>query len=336
MADERPSAYYEPTDAGGRRLVIRGHALGTCAWELIATLQGFEPQPWPERILRAFKEGEVAEPLILQRLVDIGWVLDDSWTQRTLELSCGTGRIVRLHPDGAGCPATQPTTPHAIEAKALHNSTWQSFRRHGVRGIGHGYDWQFSAEMAAARMPLAVVALNKGETPDENGKRPECADEGQLHFEFLNDPPHSRADILKRVRMIAEAADGDNVVQSGRPCDNPQQWPCRFYHLRPEPEKDQGYAVDPAEADEYERYCRAYDTAKRLENRAKTMKEGARDALLKLAGNRDEMFTDLFELTVVGGENTKTDWAAMRAAGVDVEQYQTKEPKSKSVRVTRR
>lgn len=331
-----PSVYFERTPAGGRLLVVRGSALGTCLWELVAIGQGLEPQPYPARIQRAFREGRDGEAAILARLVDMGWVLDPSWAQRIVELSCGTGRVVRLHPDAAGCPATQPTTPHVVEVKRLHNSTWQSFRRHGVKGIGHGYDWQFSVEMAGTKMPLAIVAENKGETPDENGKRPECADQGQIHIEFVTEPPHTRAAVVRRVREIAEVAEGEDITYTGRPCDNPKQWPCRFNHLRPTPEKDHGFAVDPAEMDEYERYCRAYDRAKMLEGKAKGMKDNAKVELLRLAGDRPEMFTDLYDLTVVGGESTKTDWAAMRADGVEVEKYQTKEPKAASVRVTRR
>lgn len=239
-----PSVYFEQGPAGEALLVVRGSSLGTCLWELVAIGQGLEPLPYPDRLLRAFKEGREAEPGILARLEEAGWVLDPTWAQRTLELKCGGSRIVRLHPDAAGCPATQPTVPHVIEAKALHNSSWLSFRRHGIEGLGHGYDWQFACEMFASGLPLAVVALNKGETPDANGERPPCDHEGELHFEFVTDPPHSRANVIRRVRELAQAIDGSEIMTTGRPCDNPKQWPCNFRHLRPEPEKDDGYAVD--------------------------------------------------------------------------------------------
>lgn len=332
---QAPAAHFEQTSAG-RLLVVRGSALGTCLWELVAIGQGLEPLPWPGRILRAFREGREGEAAVLGRLEALGWVLDPSWSQRTVEVLCGPGRVVRLHPDAAGTPAVMPTTPHVVEVKRLHNQTWQAFRRHGVAGIGHNYDWQFSAEMLATRFPLAIVAENKGETPDENGKRPPCPDEGQLHIEFVTEPPHSRAEVIRRVRKLADAIDGEDIMVTGRPCDDPSQWPCRFIHLRPQPEKDDGYPVNTDDVGEFERYCRAYDRAKVLEGRAKSMKDNAKVGLLRLAGDEELLFTDQFALTVVGGESTKTDWAAMRADGIDVDRYQTKEPRAQSVRVGRR
>lgn len=329
--DNRPAVYEE-----NGLLVVRASALGSCLWELIATAQGLEPQPWPQNILRAFDEGHDREQPTLDRLESEGWRLDKSWAQREVDVRVGGNRVVRVHPDSAGFPPSQPTTQYGIEVKWLHNSSWSAWRRHGKAAANTQQKWQFSCEMAATRLPLVVVVGNKGETPDENGVRPPCPHEGELHFEFYDEPPFSLGDIIKRVKELHDAATSGHIVASERPCDTPSQYPCRFIHLRPEPEH-QGVAVPEADAEEFERWASAYERHARLEKEHKSGREEARDQLTKLAGKADDLFTNRWAVHLSRGESTTTNWKQLCADnGIDeevIDKYRKSTPKTPTVSV---
>lgn len=333
--DNRPSVYLD-----GDVLVVRASALGTCAWELIAQLQGQEPLPWPDRMLRAFKEGHDGEAGVLAKLEKLGWILNPFWAQRECDLTVGSGRLVRCHPDSAGYPATQPTTAHLIEVKRLHDSTCSNIQRHGIKALSDGYKWQISVEMAVSKMPLVLVIENKGLTPDANGKRPACAREGALHFEFITEPPYSFMDIVKRVAMIASEAAGPIITTTGRPCDNPKQYPCRFRHLRPEPEGEVGVAVADDVAAEYDTAAQDLVRYAEIEKRAGEMRTRARDTLIRLAGTNDDLFSDHFDVHLARGDSRRTDWKALCAdqeiSDETVEKYVSSSPKTPTVSVKER
>lgn len=330
--DNRPAVY---EDNG--LLIVRASALGSCLWELIAVAQGHEPLPWPARMLRAFGEGHDREEPTLRGLEQEGWRLEWSWAQKEIDLRVGGNRVVRVHPDCAGYPTTQPTTPHCLEVKWLHNSSWSNWRRHGIKAATEGQKWQFSAEMAATRMPLCIIVGNKGETPDEEGNRPPCAHEGELHFEFLTEPPYSLGDIIKRVKELHDVAMSGDVVTAGRPCDNPKQYPCRFNHLRPEPEGQEGVPVGPADLEEFEMWSARYDLHSRLEKQHKDGRIEARDALFKLAGDAEDLFTDRCHVHIAKGTTTTTNWKQLAADhGIDedeIRKYQTTSDKAPTVTV---
>lgn len=293
-ADERPAAYWENPDSGeivpgppdspeNHRMVVRASGLGQCTWELAALLQGHTPEPHPQAIQLAFLAGRIAEGVVLERLYgpELRWEPDENAAQAEGQLAVGRNRIVRFHPDGVATSHLDGVR-RIIEVKALSRANFERARVHGVHSLGYGYDWQASVQMHALRLPLVYVLLEK---PD--GFNPEDPDldalrGANLAMQYVDEPPRSRAEIVQRVKEIYDAAVGDDVVLSGRPCDRPDQWPCLFRSLRPEPE-DALPAPPDSHVEEVELLIRRYLEGKATEERGKQQKEQARAALLEIA-----------------------------------------------------
>lgn len=339
MGDDRPAVY---TEEGGLT-VVRASSLGYCLWELVAILQGHQPEPWPENVIRAMQEGTDGEAGVLARLVDAGWKLEADFAQQTFELACGPGIVVRYHPDGAGLPATQPTVRHLVEVKRLHRQSFHKIRRHGAGGLPPAYLWQVSAMMVNQRCPAVVVVENKGGTPDENGVRPEYPDDGELEFVWLDEPPRSWAQIIRRVRQIRDLAAGDDITTTDMACEQPDQWPCRFRELRPEPETPVAVPV-PGEMK-----ARFEEAAKLLDSAGYAKKEGARwekeaKTVLEpmLADTKEQrLSTEVWESWLQpNGTYVVTNWEelgkALAEAGLSLANFQEERSKAKTVKVRQR
>jgi len=326
--DGRPSAYWELpdgtiTDVWGAgdddaRMVVRASALGHCLWELAAHLQGHAPQPYPEAILKAFKAGHDAEPQVLNRLyTTLGWKLSPDHpvaAQKAGELRVGGNRIVRFHPDDVAIPPKTnniPPGPRLVEVKALSDDNWERARAKGVGSLPYGYDWQLAAMMLALKLPAAWVLLNK--------------ETGNLAFKFVETPPRKLAEIVTRVKQVHEIAIGEDLATSGRPCDRPDQWPCLYRHLRPEPEGEVIPEIPDAQLDEFTILSNRYLTSARHEKSYREQKDQARLALLELAakaGLDTGMKSSKFQVRITKSQRTSLDRGAMVDAGIDLTEYE--------------
>lgn len=336
--DNWPSAYTE-----GDLLVLRGSAFGSCLWELVATAQGYEPEPWPENMLRAFQEGHDGEQAVLDRLTGLGWVLEPDFTQSEHELACGPGVVLRFHPDAGGFPALVPNIWHLVEVKRLHQSTFRKIRRHGQAALGSSYLWQVSSMMTKLGAPCVVVIENKGGTPDpETGEREPADDDGELEFVWINEPPFNRAEIVKRARQVLKLTKGEDLPATEEPCEQPDQWPCRFSAIRPEPPKEIGTAVPPADQDEFETLCAAFDTSAERERQHRKTKDKAKAGLQGLFWEdiqrlHSETWVSWLQptgsVTTLDEDRLAKDMAEV---GLNLADYQTTKPKNPSLKVERR
>lgn len=339
--DNRPAAYWEADgevvigppmdDPSTYLMVVRASALGKCLWELAAMLQGHEPEPVPPAIMRAFTAGHVCEPYVLERLYgpDFKWVRDEGAAQAQGELAVGSGRVVRFHPDDVAV-SHRDGVRRIVEVKALSRSNFERARSHGPHALGYGYDWQLSAQMHALKLPAVYLLLEKPDGFDPDNFDPDVLRKANLAMHFVDTPPHSRAEIVKRVKEIYDVAVGDDLMTSGRPCDNPAQWPCAFRHLRPEPEGDAIPDVPDTQADEFKVLVTRYMGAAKLEKNYKEQKEQARVALLDLAAEaglapsdpepgsptNGGMRSEHYRVRINRSVGKKIDKAAMKADGV--------------------
>lgn len=339
QGDNRPPAYHE-----GDLLVVRASALGSCLWELIACAQGHEPSPPPERLQRAFDEGHAAEPVILARLEKDGWKLRGA--QKEGNLKVGRNRVVRYHLDSLGMSPSDSQTERVVEAKALSDSNWLQAQRNGIETL-YEYGLQMSTmqwgEGTNGPKPGVWVALNKGGPIGDDGEHEDTPHKGELLIQFIDRPIHSLAEIVQRIRAVADGVAEGDVVMSGRPCDDPSQYPCRFLHLRPEEEPaDKGpVTLDP---EVWASLAADYDAQRVAEAKAKKAKERARDEMKRLAreaagaGDGDptpELISDEWEVVWEQGSRFSLDESAMAIDGINVGKYKT-EKMYESIKVKRR
>lgn len=328
MGDDRPPVYYELDDEGNTNLIIRTSAIGsTCLWELVAAGQGYEMSPVPDTLQRAFDEGNMLEPLIIGMLESKGWTVTDR--QAEGELVIEPGLTIRYHPDGKAYHLTHNESARVLEVKALSNALWQTAARHSVGKVFAEYDWQLSVMMHQSRLPGLWVAFNKG-----NADGSPCTDQGKLLFERVDRPPISLDEITTKAQLIKSQVEGEDLLVSGRPCDDPTHYPCRFLYIRPEPEED-NLAIDqptiltvPDELkDEVDHLVKEYLVFKGQADEAKIRQDAAKTRLIEIAGNSKKMLTDKFIIPVVNGSNTSPDWAAMPQALKDeVNKYKKTTP----------
>lgn len=309
VGDNRPPVYWE-----GDTLIIRASAIGTsCLWELVAAGQGYDPYPLPDVLVRAFREGHELEPVVVERLKQehryqfVSHQMEGNWL-------VAPGIIIRYHPDGLLRDAV-------VEIKALGNELWQKAVRSSVGKTIDEYPWQASVMMHDTGLPLIWVAYNKGTPPiNDMGDRELCADVGKLHFETLNAPPISRAEITEKALLVRDLIQGPDIILSGRGCDDFEHWPCRYTQLRPQPTGEEGKKVNVrrvksvGESDrvEVDRLAREYVYYKGVLDESTAKLENAKSLLLAQVGEDEKgLETDQWIIPVVHGSVTFTDWQAM-------------------------
>ncbi len=318
--DNRPPVYYE-----GDTLIIRASALGnSCLWELAAAGQGYEPATLPESLVRAFRAGHELEPMIAQMLVDEhGFRFESHQDEGHLILVLDDGSIVkvRFHSDGIASVLIPVPIEHygqeqyVVEIKALGDDNYQKAIRGSVGDCVDEYPWQLSVMMLATGLPAVWCAYNKGKPEKEvDGivQSELCPDKGKLHLEWVDTPPISYDEIVEKVRAIKAAVEGDDVVGSGQRCDDPDHWPCRYLHLRPEVERgDNKDLVDvaPEYMDRANQLVKNYLHHKGVVDEAKVLQDRARDELIQLLGEgRATYITDKWIIPVTFNNNHPVDW----------------------------
>lgn len=319
MGDDRPACYYEDDT-----LIIRASSIGSsCLWELVAAGQDYPPSAVPAFLQRAFDDGHTLEPIIIGMLEERGHSIYGA--QEEAELVINPTLKIRYHPDGM---MVWKDNESVLEIKALSDILWQKAARWSVGDCIEEYKWQISAMMHHKGKPAVWVAYNKGNSDGSN-----CPDQGRLLYETVLEPPISLDEIRSKAEQIKKLVDGGDLLESGRPCDNPKQFPCRYLHLRPEPNEgwlvmddetvdsstpvlppqiDATLAVDDEDkAKDIDYLVREYLMNKGLADEAKAKQDAARDKLIEYARNHKKIMTDHWLIPVIRGTNTSPDWASM-------------------------
>jgi hypothetical protein len=283
---------------------------------------------------RAFQEGHDAEPRIIRRLKE-EYGVEFYSLQVEGELILPDNVVVRFHPDGIGIlnPETfeeligsdvYAVDRFVVEIKNLSNDLWQRATRYGIESTFEEYPWQLSSMMIATRFPGLWVARNKGYPPNKDtGVKPPCEDEDRLWFQFVHEPLITIDQIREKARLIKEGVLGEDISTSDRVCETPDHWPCRFLHIRPEPEGQeqevgiQGstFEVDSETEDGHllDEDIREYIYCKGQVDELTKRRDAARDRILARAGDESKkILTSKWIVPVVNGRGaSKLDWASM-------------------------
>lgn len=323
MGDDRPPAYWEDD-----LLVIRASAIGSCMWELVAHAQQKDAQPYPEFLLAAFARGNELEPIVIDRLRKLGWKFDPQEAQAEGNLRVGANRVVRFHPDGVAVPATF-NDKRLVEVKSAAHSQFEKGRRHGIEALFPEYPWQLSVMMHGLGLPAVWVLVDK--------------ETDELHMQWVDTPPVSLGEIVTRAKEVYEGSLGDDIVLTDRPCERPDQFPCRFIHLRPEPEREvrEMEAITTEDLDAFETAAMLYAASRETEAQAKKDKEECRKALLEICQRYGDhadadappmVASSLWRVAWNVSTRHSVDHKAMEKDGIDVDSY-TEEKTSVSIQV---
>lgn len=305
--DNRPSVYREDGI-----WVIRGSALASCQGELSRTARGESGAPFPDFLVKAFDEGNMAENAILDAMVEQLAPLRLSvpfklvGEQEELELPVTTKAKIRLHPDGFLEVNGKRTV--VVEAKFLGESLCKKIKYGEKIEAYPRYSWQFAAEMVATGLPGLFVVGEK--VRGEGGVEPE----GESTFIGTNmdgedvwlklpvrvtryeTPPHSRGELLGKALGLVSAFKRGVT----RECDI-AQFPCPFYQdcdggKKPDDRPEFGVAppLDKVTKSKLAHWCLAWERGRRKERDGKEEKKKAAVEIQKLA---DELGKGIGEMS---------------------------------------
>lgn len=292
MADNRPNCYWE-----GDRLIIRASSFGGCMGALVRAGMGITPEPGPRKLMKAFAEGNRAEPLILGELERRGLhVIEAGIEQMEYELHVGNVTI-RCHPDGV--QMVEGKRHRVVEIKALKPSFPRDFRP---------YLWQASIEMYATGLPLLWVYGPK----DKAGE----VDLSRLEMVQVEEPYFSLLHIKRRALAIYRA-----VTQANIPSCDWVQFPCGYW-TDEDASCGKGGKGEPEELPLGDEVVRAYNVAKGVKEAADKDFKEAQDRIKAMLADKEGDRYKAGNLRMVRVAGSKRfDRGKAQAAGVPLEDF---------------
>lgn len=302
MSDHRPNVYLD--DETGM-WVYRASSLGNCVKGLVAARLQYEAFPFPDWLLEKFEQGNVAEPVLIERFInhrhgDTDWVMLDPDeesayenrdhtfyphvkyggahdNQFTCQVPVGTTAVIRGHMDGIAESSNGERV--VIECKALAHSYWDKYQKGGIEAFPY-YATQLSLYMHATGLPgMFIVGLK-----DENGL---ITDTTELIVDRFEKP------ILPLGKLKARVAQIEKIAASGElPACDQNSYPCQYVYLHDDDEDDDGeVTVDP----DLDVLAEKYSKGMELEKEGKRIKEEAKIGIQAI-----------FDMTSIGGGKIST------------------------------
>lgn len=300
----------EPTQKKEDSTVIhlRASSIGSCPTALLAELTGAKGLPTSERMQGLYDRGNAHEAECVEAMGTEGWKTVP-WTtydqDQPYVKAEGEGWYLDGHLDGIMVPPVQ-YVDRMVEIKAP--STWASFER-AVRTNTWTNPymvqiaWQVSTYMHLTGLE-GVIA---------------CVEDGRLKTFGIEVTPIPWSTITARCDGLTADVQAGQLAKS---CPH-NDFGCAYPWLHVQPEVVEDWVLD-ALASEYEE-------ARAAEAAAKAVKEEVRDKLLAHGGAE----TSAYKVTVSESTRGSYDWAAIKAAGIDLTPFRS-ESTSTSVRVTPR
>ncbi len=261
--DERPIAYQE-----GDRFIYRASAIGGCRRALVAARLGFQPEGRSEMIERTAEEGILHEPAVLKRLTDLGFIPQRQQLEVEVPVAGGAIRghidcymqapswMVRV--ENGSIPAGTDVT---VEVKTMGESTFSKWcRAQFADKYFERYAVQATIYMHCSKRPLLLAAKNRNT--------------GEVRLWYFDSPPLSIAAILKRVAEI------EFTARTGKlPLCDKHDFFCNYKYLCDHGEEEQTLVV---KEEAVFNWARKHIEASALEKKYKTLKDQAKDELVKL------------------------------------------------------
>lgn len=306
--DELAIAWDEDTE----KHVYRGSELHGCLTSLVAHIvKHDERAPMPEVLQKGLAEGHANEPIILRMLCEeYGYrkatypelmTLREQGTiagynpameQCQARANIGSSAQLRVHLDAIVTHSIESAESghfYVVEAKALGDSLWKEWKRHGIEGLQKGnYAWQVSGHMLATGLPELFVVGHKNA-------------EGvvfEIDTKVFTEPPIAFGKLKAKVLQAEKYVKAEEL-----PLCEDGRWPCAFFRLEEclgKPEEELQQVDEP----ELAILCARYWAASQDESNAKRVKKDLKP-LIEKAGAK---YAEKVELADEVGNRFRFRW----------------------------
>jgi hypothetical protein len=327
----------------GSVAVVRASAYGSCIRAISAELAGYQGKLPDDAAEIRMGEGNLHEPDILRRIGDeFGWyTLNEAHSvtvlqHRQVSYSIDTDEsgknqfkfalavLPNLRTTGHtdGFARSDGHEERVVEAKAFSDGWFKKWEKEGWEAFQR-YAYQLSIYMHATTMPGLMAVKNRNT--------------GKIVIELVDEPLVSIAQLKARGAMVMAGAHPARLPD----CSQESDWLCPFKYLHvADGPTEPSEAIPAAQAMDFDQACKRWQELKKAENEIDDELDILRKSFfgwvdLKTDQKSLTSESDGYKLTLSWRNNTQTDFDAMRADGVDVEQYQHT-TRSKVPRVTKK
>ena len=327
MSDNRPNVYREED-----RIVFRASSVGGAEKPLIAMLMGFDPQPPPPGLQKAFDFGNEHEDLLRQAWLSKHPAFELVDEQAEVELDVDEHITIRGHGDGI---VKNKFTDElwVLELKWLGKDLFHEVDTNGTEGLFSRLP-QYEDQVAVYSAAYGSV-YNQGMMPVFYvcGSKQDLKERGVVswHEETIEDLGHL-AEVLdqtfRRCQYIVERAEDNDLPVE---CDCSGWCPTSYLH------EDTEHFITGADAETLTELATRYSDLRLEIEVLKAQKEEAKRQLSECLARlgMDSAETPGAKVTWVRQERTTLDKKAMEEDGIDLSKYQ-KTYKREYLRVTNR
>jgi hypothetical protein len=311
MSDNRPIAYLDPDGTA----VYRVSAIGKPLRCLAAARQGYDPLPAPDYLIRAAEEGNRFEPIVINRLRDLGWKIGG--TQGVVEIVVRDQPrvIVRGHMDAAHAIDPLDGTDRVLEVKSMSARVFDSWLVYRWERFPT-YAAQLTGYMTWARRPALYAVINRDD-PDQ--------------FELLRfeEPPLAWDPIASKLLMSEHLAATEILPV----CSGGSEYTCPYDYLC---DRREIYFAELESGDDelLLRTAEAYREVLRMEKEIEARKDELRDELATLLGGREKASVAGWKVSRTESTRRYLDEKAIRLELGDEAKRFEKETRYHTVRVT--
>ena len=285
MSDNRPIAYREDPF-----WVVRASAIGRSARCLSAAMQGYEPLPAPEYLIKAANAGHRYEGIVKARLTE-----DDEFTivgeQGTVEVPIGTGAIVRGHLDAE--TILHPTHgDRMLEVKSMSKRVFDKWTAHRFDGFPE-YAAQLTTYMRATGKAAIYAVV--------------CRDDDRLEVITVDEPPIKWATLVQKVALAIRHAEAGTLPT----CDSTSPYSCPYEYLCDR----KAFPMDEIESGTVEVLTRLgedYEEIRRMESDLKSRKAAVREEIMEALGERVKVQAGTWGFALSETKRKSLDTRALR------------------------
>lgn len=308
MSDNRPIAYNE-----NGTWVVRASAIGRSARCLSAAMQGYDPLPAPEYLLKAAEAGNRYEEIVKDRLVgDLDFKIVGE--QDTLEVPIGPNTIVRGHLD-AWTIIHPDHGDRMLEVKSMSKRVFEKWTRSRFDGFPE-YGAQLSVYMRGTGKKAIYAVI--------------CRDDDYMEVIPVDEPPIPWAALVRKVSLAVKSAESRTLPH----CDSTSPYACPYDYLC-DRKKAFSDEIESGTNEVLARLGAEYDEIRELEAELKSRKAAAREDILVALGDKTKVHAEGWGFSLAESKRKKLNTRKLRdRLGAELDDYYD-ESTSTTLRVTK-